>query len=405
MISINTARWIDRKIGMPLCRLAAVLRWFRGKRSLPQNPGKILIVKMWGIGTIVLASPVFANLRRQFPEAEIHFLTLHPNRGIYEDSDFIDHTVYLNFTSLLALAASFVKIVAYLRRERFDIIFDFEIGSRFTALLTALSFSSLTVGYVPAGSGKNIFDITIPYSEAVHITQIYLRSLDALQFDIFDRRLQPLPVSAQDRRKVSEVLQEKNCREFVALNPNTSELVSERLWPLENFAALARRLRADFPHLSIVIIGGKADRERSARVRELIGPDSQVFSAAGKFSIRETAALLARAALLVSNDSGPLHLGAAMNIPVIGLFGPETPLHYGPQGEKHTALTAGEICSPCISVYKDKIVDCRKDAVCMKNIDVERVYREAVKTLNRAAHAVNPASPHRETSPKVRHES
>jgi len=85
--------------------------------------------------------------------------------------------------------------------------------------------------------------------------------------------------------------------------------------------------------------------------------------------------------LLVSNDSGPLHLGVTAGIHTIGLFGPESPILYGHQGEKHVSLSAGETCSPCISVYRDKVVNCTKDAICMKKITVDKVFDVIIDIL------------------------
>lgn len=382
MIAFNTARRIDRKIGKPLCSIASLVRRFRGKKTVSnERIRKILIIKMWGLGTIVLASPVFANLKHNCPDCKIYVVTLLQNRDMYEGSPHIDGAAYFDMSGWLRALQSFLKLVGWMWRQQFDVVFDFEIGSRFTALLTAANLRSMTIGYAPAGSGKNVFDITIPYIESTHMTRIYLRSLDALNMKIYDERLLKLPVKVEEKQRVNEFVKSRRLSNFVVFNPNTSDLAIERLWPPEYFAELGKRLLATFPDLQIVLIGAAADVARVELLQKSIGFPDRVASSAGKFSIRETSELLNHARVLVSNDSGPMHLGVVAGVPTVGLFGPETPVLYGPRGDNHIAITAGEMCSPCISVYNEKVVDCRRGVVCMKNIPVETVFQAVVERL------------------------
>ncbi len=374
MIPFHLARWLDRRLGQPVCVLIGFLRRFRRRKTLSAGPIRnVLVIKMWGLGSIVLASPVFAHLRRHYPTARIAFLTLRQNQGLYEGRPELDDVHFFDMTSFYNALNSFFKLTLWLWREQFEVIIDLEFGSRFTAILTFLSFKSLTIGYVPAGSGKDIFDITIPYTESIHITRVFLRAIDALGLPVADETLLPLPISAADQDQVARFLQEQVGRDFIVLNPNTSALALERLWPPEYFADLGQQLLDRFPDVSLVLIGGPEDHTRVAHVRSLIKSSDRVLQAAGRFSLRQTAYLLSRARVFVSNDSGPLHLGVAMGVPSVGLFGPETPVLYGPRGPRHAAISSGEICSPCISVYNDKVVNCRKDAICMKHITVARV--------------------------------
>ena len=383
MISFSRARWIDRKLGKPICYLISVFHYLRRKNiPQPENVRNILIIKMWGIGTIILGSPVFTNLRRNYPDAKIYFLTLSQNEGLYEDSLYIDETNYMILASYWAASVRFCQIIIWLWRKKFDIVFDFEFGSRFTAILTFLSLRSLTIGYVPAGSGKNLFDITVPYNESIHVTRLYLRALHSLHLKIYSDRLVPLPISEQNTLKVDRYLQNNHIKNFVVFNPNASELALERMWPLEYFGQLGKRLLEEYNGLDILLTGGKEDINRVHNLSQLINPPGRVFQVCGEFSLRESMYLLSQAKVLVSNDSGPLHLGVIAGVPTIGLFGPETPVLYGQQGEKHSAITSDQICSPCISVYKDKVVDCHFGVICMKNIQIDRVYKEVTRRLD-----------------------
>lgn len=380
MISINKARWIDRKIGRPICFFMWILLFFRKKKALHlKDIRKVLVIKMFGMGSIILASPVFYNLKRNYPNCKIFFMTLSSNKGLYEGSPYIDGSIYFDLSSFKSALISFCKIGLWLRKQRFDVVFDFEVASRFTAVLAFSSSRSIKVGYVPAGSGKAIFDVTIPYNESIHITRVYLRALEILGINIFNEQLLPLPVKAEERQRVRRFLNESHINNYIVFNPNASALAYERMWPLEYYSELGKRLFQYLDELAIVLIGGKEDKDHVSIVKQMLDPYGRVFSVAGQFSMRETAFLLSQAQVFVSNDSGPMHMGVIADVPTIGLFGPETPILFGPRGDNHKGISSFEICSPCISVYRDKLINCPKRADCMKKITVDDVLREVLE--------------------------
>lgn len=380
MVSIGKARWIDRKIGRPICFFMSILLFFRKRKVLRcEKPQKVLVIKMFGMGSIILASPVLSNLKRNYPNCRIFFMTLAANKGLYEGSPYIDGSVYFDLSSLKSALVSFCRIGLWLRKQRFDIVFDFEVASRFTAILAFLSSRSIKVGYVPAGSGKAIFDVVIPYNESIHMTRIYLRALDILGIRIYSESLLPLPVKAEEKQQVRRFLNENRINNYIVFNPNASSLAPERMWPVGYYAKLGKRLFHKLDKLTIVLIGGNGDAERVDTLKRLLEPYGKVYSVAGQFSIRASAFLLSQAQVFVSNDSGPMHMGVIAGVPTIGLFGPETPTLYGPRGKNHKGICSHEICSPCISVYRDKLISCPKKAACMQNITVDEVLKEVIE--------------------------
>ncbi|MEZ4765868.1 MAG: glycosyltransferase family 9 protein [Calditrichia bacterium] len=149
----------------------------------------------------------------------------------------------------------------------------------------------------------------------------------------------------------------------------------------EYFAELGKRLLATFPDLQIVIIGAKADVARN-ELQKSIEISDRVVSTAGKFTIRETTELLSHARVLVGNDSGPMHLGVVAGVPTVGFVRTRNAGFYAVRGVTITSrFPLGEMCSPCISVYNEKVVDCCRGVVCMKNISVETVFRAVVERL------------------------
>jgi lipopolysaccharide heptosyltransferase II len=178
---------------------------------------------------------------------------------------------------------------------------------------------------------------------------------------------------------------------YAVLDPNAGSLSLERRWPVTRFAELASRLvRED--GLGVALIGSRGERDYTEQVRTLADPADQdaIVNLAGDLDARSLAALLARATVVVSNDSGPMHLAAALGAPTVGLFGPETPVMYAPLGERVRALYRPTPCSPCINVHDNKFSSCVfGHPRCLVHIEVDEVLAAA----RRSAGAAEPLLP------------
>jgi ADP-heptose:LPS heptosyltransferase len=163
----------------------------------------------------------------------------------------------------------------------------------------------------------------------------------------------------------------------VVLNANAGQLSLERRWPRESFAALARALVEE--DLSpVVLIGSPSEREYVAPIAAWTQDlGSMRIDLTGELSLDELAALLEGAQAVVSNDSGPMHIAASLRAPVVGLFGPETPVLYAPLGVRARFLWRPPVCSPCINVHENKVANCvRGRPECLTNLSVEEVLEE-----------------------------
>ena len=234
---------------------------------------------------------------------------------------------------------------------------------------------------------------TVPFNRYWHVARNF-RALAGGEDgeEVHWRDLTPFQVSAAARASVQALLQELPADQpVVVLNPNAGSLSLERRWPAERFADLAGRLIAG-QKASVVLVGSAGERDHVARVarkaRELLPLDDlgSLLDLAGRLDIGGLCALLAEARLVVSNDSGPMHLAAALGTPTLGLFGPETPLMYRPLGARARYLWDPPVCSPCINVHDNKRSTCiHGQPECLMNLDVERVLAEAQPWL-RAGH-------------------
>jgi lipopolysaccharide heptosyltransferase II len=186
-----------------------------------------------------------------------------------------------------------------------------------------------------------------------------------------------LPVGEEARRAVDRFFSNSHVdgnRPLIALNCSVGAARPARNWFPERFAALADRLIMDLG-AAVVFVGGPEDRELVQSV--MAAMKESAVSVAGRFSIAESAALLARCACLVSSDTGPLHLATAVRTPVVGLFGSTDPLRTGPVGRGHQVLREKLPCVPC----EEKNCPLGTRA-CMEAIGIDDVF-EAVRKATR----------------------
>jgi heptosyltransferase-2 len=153
--------------------------------------------------------------------------------------------------------------------------------------------------------------------------------------------------------------------------------VTQRGWPLENFAELAILLSREAGYRPVVV-GGPGDVEAFKIVRHLF--KDVIVDLVGKGNVRETIALIKQSKLFVGNDSGIMHLAAAAGTPLVALFGPQSPVKFGPWSDRARVIYKGLSCSPCKQRF---FLECdpspRMRPACMEAISVEEVYQECVK--------------------------
>jgi ADP-heptose:LPS heptosyltransferase len=164
---------------------------------------------------------------------------------------------------------------------------------------------------------------------------------------------------------------------LVLVNANASELLPQRRWPAAHFVALIGQVLAEFDDVLVLLIGASEDRATTAAIAGEVG-DARCVDVAGRFALAELPALFSVSTLLVSNDSGPAHFAAVGPLPVIALFGPETPVLFRPLGNARV-ITAGLPCSPCVNAGNQRRTRCT-DNQCMKRIGVAEVFA-AVRAL------------------------
>ena len=175
-----------------------------------------------------------------------------------------------------------------------------------------------------------------------------------------------------------------NKKKYIILNINSGELALERRWQIDNFIELSKYI-LDTYDIEIILIGGKNEKEYVSKyVFKMEKYCNKIIDTSGKISIKELMVLFQKALFFITNDSGPLHLGNALKVPLAVFFGPETPVLFGPIGEKKIVFYTNERCSPCISSKNKKAINCIHNNRCLTNIKPINVFNEIKKIIDEA---------------------
>jgi ADP-heptose:LPS heptosyltransferase len=402
-MKVDSMRAIDRWVGIPLCfALTRLLRLFVRKAPTRQPPRRILFVELSEMGSTILADPALRKARDQFG-AELFFVIFRRNAA---SLDFLrtvpaENVFTLREDSLVTLATDTLAFLAWTRRMGIDTVVDLELFSRFTALLTGLSGAANRVGFYRFHNEGlyrgELLTHRVAYNPHIHIAKNFLALVAALASPVPEVPYSKTVISdaettvprvavaeearADMRRRIAEAVPgfDPHRQRIVLFNPNASELLPQRRWPPEHFAALASAVLARWPEVVILITGAPDERPEAEALRSRLG-HSRMVNFAGRQKLVELPVLYSLASLMVTNDSGPGHFASVTAMPTIVLFGPETPALYGALGNTR-ALTAGLACSPCVSAANHRKTACT-DPVCMKVLTPQTVLEAVAAVLD-----------------------
>jgi lipopolysaccharide heptosyltransferase II len=367
-----------------LTRTAAVsagrVLYYGAKRPLPPlgEIRRVLVVKVWAIGEVIMATPTFRALRDLLPEAHITMLTGKAAHPVVELSPRFDEVLAANeATFLKPKPAELVSLVKELRRKRYDLILSLHHAWQF-GVFAALTGARHRVGFNRAGEGFAYSTKVVPEPDR-HQVEEYFDLAKALGVG---GEPGPLEIFADemDERWTDETMERlKEAGKRAALvapgggvNPKTK--MPEKRWPAERYAALIEMLAPDF---AVALVGGPGDEEAGAAVASKL--KTGVINLIGRTTLRELYALLTRAGLFVGNDSAPMHLAAAAGAPTVAVFGPTDPTVNGPWSERAKVITRETDCAPC---YRDGYFpecDVRR---CIENVSAAEVYASATEFLD-----------------------
>lgn len=325
-------------------------------------------------------------IRETFPNAEIVFLSTKSNVSFLSKITVIDKVISVDDSSTWKLVTSLTKAIFQLIRNRPEIYIDLEIYSNFSSLVTISTLAKNRIGfYLSASSYRmGIYTHMMYYNTNVPISEVYMQIARVINPESKSSTLFPIYAYTKGAVPHHQIKDEK----YIVMNMNASDLRIERRWAGVHFKELASQVLTNYPDKKVVFIGSGSE---ASYVEEVLSGFSHpnLVNLAGKTSVDELIQLIHQAELIVTNDTGPMHIAFACNTPTIALFGPCSPEQYG-WNVNAKIIYKKVYCSPCVHEFITP--PCNGNNSCMQLISVEEVMHEVnefYKNGTKLQHTIN----------------
>jgi len=348
----------NKKLPMPMNKIIS----FDGNKDL-----RILIIKPSSLGDILHTFPAVSVIAERYPEARIDWLVNPAFASILKYHPDVENVIHFPRGELAAAKTffpAFFSLCSKLRKNKYDIVIDFQ-GLFRSSFFAAVSGAAVRAGFAePREKFSRFFynfkmELPDSHIHAIEKNVFLACALTGLPFMVPETAL---AVNEKCRRSLSDIMRGTNIEDSdicVGIAPG-ARWESKR-WPPEFFAEIIRQSSAKFPSVKFLLIGSGEDRETAEKILKLCGcGKEQVISLAGRTGICELTELLRRCSVILTNDSGPMHIAAALHVPVLALFGPTAPEKTGPYWREHRIFQAETDCIKCMKRYcsAGRVYDC-----------------------------------------------
>lgn len=327
--------------------------------SIP--PRNILVIKLRYLGDVLLATPTLEALKAAYPSAGLTVVVNRGTEAMLAGNPHVDEVLPLERGAILAQW----RFLRELRRRRFDVVIDLTDADR-SAWLSWMTGAPVRIGFNDEGRLRGrCYTVVVRGEPGSHRIERDLASLAPLNV-VADRKTPRLRLAPEEERRAADLLTRQGIdgkKPLALLQPGARYWF--KAWPWERFAALADRL-AEAHGYQVLIGGSRQEFDLAERICGTAA--SRPINLAGQTDMRIYAAVLKRASLFVGNDSGAMHVAAAVGTPLVALFGPSDPKEWGPRGGAAAVLYKGLDCRICFHPTCE-----RGEENCMKLIGLEEV--------------------------------
>jgi len=402
-MKVDTMRFIDKWLGIPLTFIFTILIWVIEKilliRKKSPDLSKTLFIELSEMGSAVLVDPAMRKLQKK-GNSELFFAIFKSNFKSLQILNTVeeDHIFKMRDDNLFNLGIDVIRFFFWCRSKNITTVIDLELFSRFTALLSGLSGARARIGfgtYYDEGMYRgSIINYPVRYNPHVHISVNFM-SLVNRALNSFQNSYATVPVDEIDlklaqvnsdkfnvekvKNKIKELYDQWENKRIVLLNPNASNLLPQRRWLPEYFVEVGKTILKNLQDVLVIATGAPDERDYVQKVVDEIGHERCVNSA-GIFEFLELIPLYGLSTVMLTNDSGPAHFSSVTPLKVFVIMGPETPVLYGPLGNAET-FYLGLPCSPCVSAANHRKTTC-KSRPCITGIRPDWVIDRMMHYLN-----------------------
>lgn len=329
----------------------------------------ILVINLMYIGDLLFTTPLLRTLRTNFPAAHIAILADEKNTGVIKHNPHLSEIIGIDKKGYHNKLPNYIRLIADIRKRKFDLVINLHASER-ASVIGALSGAKKTIGFSSKGLGV-FFDCLVQERTDIHQVDAYLEVLQAGGINGLDNQGLEMWVDEATEKAATEIWETaisppQNCdQKIIGINAGGSWITKR--WTKTGFSQLADRLLEQ--GYGVAFFGGPMDRadveEILSRMKHNRQDKLAVFT--GKTTLLEMAALVKKCTVLVTGDSGPMHIAVARKVPVVGIFGPSDSRRYAPYRQENNVIKNGCECQPCGKHQ------CDIGHVCMENITVEMV--------------------------------
>lgn len=338
---------------------------------------KFLILKPSSLGDIVQAMPVLRLIKQQHPESKVFWWVDSGLTGLFEEDPDVDGLIPFHRDSWFRPSGwrRFYHDIRWIRNMRFDWVVDLQALAR-SGSLAWIANGAVTVGLDdPREGARGLYDIIVPRSRIQpHAVDWYFDAAKAMGISRQDFTW--IPIRKTAAASIRSKWPVEACR-WVLLQPGARWM--NKRWPAESFAAVVRQLASKNSRIRFAVLGSAQDKPL-AKVISDAAPD-RCLNLAGTLPLPEMIEWIRACDLMISNDTGPMHVAAALKKPVVAIFGPTDPARTGPYGQLDRALRVRLPCSPCF----DNHCASAKPLECLHAVTPQMVVSQAQQILNRQA--------------------
>ena len=337
----------------------------------------ILIIKLRYIGDVLLATPTIRAIKAARPDVRVTMMVNRGTEDVLSGNPDLDEIMVLDKGSLGAQS----RLIAGLRHRQFDTVIDLTDGDR-SAFLSWISGAPVRIGFndEQRWRGHYYTKIVLSVSGTRHRVDRDLEALKPLgiQAGSTDPQLWLTPEEVNSADHLLDQLGVQRSQSIVILQPGARYWF--KAWPPERFAELADRLTSQYG-CQVLIGGSHQDIDLAEQIRQMA--KSSPINAAGCTTIKQFAAIAKKSALFVGSDSGAMHIASAVGTPVVALFGPSSPVEWGPRGGAAEVIYKGLDCRACFHPTCQ-----RGEQNCMRLITIDEVMMAAARLIGRARLAI-----------------
>lgn len=344
-------------------------------------PGNIIVIQTAFIGDAILTLPLIQVARKKFPDSRIDIVVTPRSQDLFVNHPDIREVIPFDKRGKDNGLGGLLRLSRHLQSRSYDLALVPHRSIR-SAALALLAGIPVRIGFSNS-AGRFLLTSTAKYRKELHEIERNLSLLEPLAIGVVQRELPRLFPSEADQKKVDRFLIELevgNPEKLIAIAPGT--IWNTKRWLKERFASLA--VKFDDAGLEVVLIGGPEDEGICSEIRTL-SKSSLVHDASGALTLPQSAELIRRCRLLISNDSAPMHLATAVGTPVVAIFGATVPAFgFAPTGPFDVVIeTLGLKCRPC-SIHGGEKCPI-KTFDCMYYISHDRVFQSAMEIVSRTS--------------------